>query len=1169
MEKKKQLWPTIGLIFITFLSAVQYFFLRNVPDTVSNFSFVCITNLIGVLILGAARINKVVKIKKKTLLKGVIFAVELTGFGFFLLLGSRHLDAVIISSTVSLYFVFITPMLLIMKKKVNFFSGIATFIAIIALLLMFGADTDALFSSTDMIYLIIADLFFAAYVVSVSVFGQDEDPSQLTFSQMLFAALFGLIGWGCECFITGTPFTIPTQKEFWISAIFIGIFIRAVYGLIQITAQKRVSALKTSLIFSSEIIITLVTNPIMCKILGTEYTPATLFQTLGGLLLIFATLMVDEAVMTRFGYGDVRELTKIDMSGKVEKRNSVAKKVILTTLTFALVTLAFSTVTFLSAIHFIRTSSVENSKNIGDSASATSSEAMMEKLEESIQSQANDKALMAEQKLSAYSDASQYAASYATSLYQRAAEYPEREVDRPHPENAGKWVMMRTLASEDITYEDVRKTSALLGNMEDVFAPIIENNENIATIYIGTEDGLLVSYDTHSDDGDPDNESYFEFRERPWYDMGRNADGYQFTEAEQDYYGRGLTITCVSPFFDADGKFAGCVAMDVLIKDLNESMVSDGIVDPTFATLIDKTGKFVAGRYVDPLAEEMGSIFDEDTDASLRSVGKEILEKKEGVVRVGEGEEAEYIAFSTIHSTEWTICILSPVSTVIQPAVAIRESINENTSNVVDSVNKGILTVIQSCLLLSALIIIFVLVFAGKMSRRISDPLKQLETDVRRISGGNLDSHTDVKTDDEIGSLASSFNFMADSLRKYIADLKEVTAKEERIASELSVAKEIQYSMLPSNFDDFEGHKEFDLYATMDPAKEVGGDFYDFFLVDDDHIALVMADVSGKGVPAAMFMAITKTLIKNRVQMGDSPADALKNVNEQLCQGNEAELFVTVWLAVIDLATGKGLAANAGHEHPVICRADGVFELIKYRHSPAVATMEGIRFKEHEFELRPGDRLFVYTDGVPEATNAASELFGADRMVDSLNRDPSASPRTLLANLRADIDAFVGEAPQFDDITMMEFTFSGRPNDTAEKSADELTLDATDENLHAALAFIDERLEALDCSPAVQMQIDVAVEELFVNVAHYAYAPNVGQVTVRFETADDPRRAVITLIDGGVPYDPLAKPDPDVTLSAEERPIGGLGIYMVKKSMDAMRYEYRDEKNVLTIEKNL
>lgn len=277
----------------------------------------------------------------------------------------------------------------------------------------------------------------------------------------------------------------------------------------------------------------------------------------------------------------------------------------------------------------------------------------------------------------------------------------------------------------------------------------------------------------------------------------------------------------------------------------------------------------------------------------------------------------------------------------------------------------------------------------------------------------------------EAGKLAKAFGEMAVNIEKYIDNITKITAENERIGAELNVAAQIQTDMLPSIFPAFPERNEFDIFAEMFPAKEVGGDFYDFFLVDNDRLAMVMADVSGKGVPAALFMVIAKTLIKNRALMGDSPAEILKNVNEQLCEGNKSELFVTVWLAVIEISTGKGKAANAGHEHPALRRSDGKYELITYRHSPAVATIEGIRFREHDFEMKLGDSLFVYTDGVPEATNQDNELYGTERMLEALNSEPAAEPERLLENVKKSIDEFVGKAPQFDDLTMLGFTYHG------------------------------------------------------------------------------------------------------------------------------------------------
>ena len=327
------------------------------------------------------------------------------------------------------------------------------------------------------------------------------------------------------------------------------------------------------------------------------------------------------------------------------------------------------------------------------------------------------------------------------------------------------------------------------------------------------------------------------------------------------------------------------------------------------------------------------------------------------------------------------------------------------------------------------ILIIAIIILSTLLGKMVVKPVNLIAHEANHFVSADTavsDKLSTIKTKDEIQMLSESLLTMELSINDYIKNITEITAEKERIGAELDIATGIQASMLPSDFGTYDFLKEFDLYATMHPAKEVGGDFYDFFLTDATHVALVMADVSGKGVPAALFMAKGKTAIKTRAMMGGDPADILTDVNDQMCEGNEAELFVTVWLAIIDLKTGKGKAANAGHEHPALRHKDGTFELIKYRHSPAVATMEGMMFKDHEFELLPGDTLFVYTDGVTEATDAHDELFGEERLTDALNVDPDAIPKDLLHNVRAGIDAFVGEAPQFDDITMLGFRYFGK-----------------------------------------------------------------------------------------------------------------------------------------------
>ena len=250
-----------------------------------------------------------------------------------------------------------------------------------------------------------------------------------------------------------------------------------------------------------------------------------------------------------------------------------------------------------------------------------------------------------------------------------------------------------------------------------------------------------------------------------------------------------------------------------------------------------------------------------------------------------------------------------------------------------------------------------------------------------------------------------------------------------RIESELTMASSIQSAMLPNIYPAFPEREEFDVYASMDPAKEVGGDFYDFFLVDDDHLCLVMADVSGKGIPAALFMMASRIIIANNAKMGKMPAQILTDTNATICSNNKEEMFVTVWLGILELSTGKLTAANAGHEYPSLMPADGKFALYSDKHGFVIGGMDGVKYKEYEIQLTPGAKLFLYTDGVPEATNASGELFGTERMLEALNSNPNAEPEQILKNVRAYVDGFVKDAEQFDDLTMLCVEYRGSTNE--------------------------------------------------------------------------------------------------------------------------------------------
>ena len=286
-----------------------------------------------------------------------------------------------------------------------------------------------------------------------------------------------------------------------------------------------------------------------------------------------------------------------------------------------------------------------------------------------------------------------------------------------------------------------------------------------------------------------------------------------------------------------------------------------------------------------------------------------------------------------------------------------------------------------------------------------------------------------IRTGDEVEHLNRVMAQMEKDLSVYMEDLTRVTKKEERVRTELDMASKIQKGALPDIFPAFPDRQEFDLYASMEPAKEIGGDFYDFFLIDDDHLCLVIADVSGKGVPAALFMMASKIILADNAIMGKSPSEILYDANNAICKNNKLEMFVTVWVGILEISTGKLSAANAGHEYPALKRGDGGFSVFKDRHGFVLGGMEGMKYKEYEIQLSPGDKLFVYTDGVSEANDPDGNMFEVKRMIDALNEDPDASPAQILGAVRGEISKFVREAEQFDDLTMLCLEYKGANKD--------------------------------------------------------------------------------------------------------------------------------------------
>jgi len=403
---------------------------------------------------------------------------------------------------------------------------------------------------------------------------------------------------------------------------------------------------------------------------------------------------------------------------------------------------------------------------------------------------------------------------------------------------------------------------------------------------------------------------------------------------------------------------------------------------------------------------------------------------------------------------------------------------------------------------------------------------------------------------------------MVDDIRYYMENLAAVTADRERIKTELKIATEIQTGMLPNEFPAFPERNEFDIYAAIYPAREVGGDFYDFFLIDKNTLAVVIADVSGKGIPAALFMVITRTLIKNAALDGNTPKEVFETVNDMLSENNETEMFVTAFLGFLDISSGRFTYVNAGHSPPLI-KQGGVYRFIDAGPDSSLAVKKGIKYMQNEIVFDPGDLLFMYTDGAACVPNKAGHQFTKNRLFEKANQYVDCPVNELILNLKEEIDTFTDNAEHPDDITMLALEIKAQQEKTERYTMLELVVPAKIDRLDEVMEFTETAVKNIGLDTKHIYNLNIAVEEIFVNIAHYAYRSGEGDVNISINiTGDD---ITVEFKDSGIPYDPLGKADPDTTLSADEREIGGLGIFMVKQMMDSINYRYEDSFNILTI----
>ena len=602
------------------------------------------------------------------------------------------------------------------------------------------------------------------------------------------------------------------------------------------------------------------------------------------------------------------------------------------------------------------------------------------------------------------------AAKYTASLYADSGNFVGKEIPRPEDTEAGVICQKYFLVKGVTPTPAIEKEVSILSNCGYAFDPLLRENELLDNIYIGTESGISYrysQYNEYNEDYDP--------RVRDWYKAAMaEPDTLVWLPTYLDSYGN-TCITAAMTFRDSNGKLAGVVASDVLLQSVIDDIMSLKIGETGTCFVLNDDMTFIAHR------DMQNENFDPELKSHVDNYSfiNMLRASEDGIVEsVYEGKDC-YIAYSQLDETGWHFCATIETSEVTAPAVRAKEESDKLTETTQNGMQDELFSTYRMFMIYFAIVGILITLISFAVTGTITRPIQRLTENVKAIGQGDFDRKIPIESGDEIGMLSERFNEMQDNLKVYMENITKVTAEKERIGAELDVAAHIQADMLPNIFPPFPDRPEFDIYASMTPAKEVGGDFYDFFFIDNDHLALVIADVSGKGVPAALFMMMSKILVGNYALMSSTPAETLMKVNTQICKNNSNDMFVTVWLGFLTISTGEVVASNAGHEYPVLKKADGRYEIMKDKHKPPIGTMDGIKYQDYEFTLEKGGGLFIYTDGVAEATDSSNELYGTDRMIAALNMEPDAVPEKLLANVRKDVDTFVGSAPQFDDLTML------------------------------------------------------------------------------------------------------------------------------------------------------
>ena len=716
----------------------------------------------------------------------------------------------------------------------------------------------------------------------------------------------------------------------------------------------------------------------------------------------------------------------------VLKNRSLRRKILFAMIALVIVMLLAAGTIFSLTMKNVSETLEASNRSLSETIGEKSSAYMTEQSQNRLLELAGEKAEIAEEIFSDFERGVYIVASLAEQIYREPGHYSARTVALPDPKNDGALtVQVLYSANTDPSDPKIVKELGLIGNVQDVLLAVNDSHDNMASIYVATESGFMVQADYISAKKYDESGKLLplEAKERPWYQGAAETGKPYFTPVTKDAHTPRLGIMCGIPIY-SDGRLMGVAGAGMYLDDMENLVQSVDLGDSGNACIINGSGQVLFSTYSEGALAAVADAEDLRTsgDQGLAELAAKAAEGSSGVMRLSVDGIPSYAAYAPMKTVGWSMMVFLSQEAVEAPTKQLLANVDQMTNQAFQDATSHIGN--ASYLLLGLLVaaVVVALLVSVALSHQIVKPIRLLTEEVGAMEGDNLDFTWDIDTGDETQMLAKSFQSLTLRMKKYISDIEAITAERERISAELSLATRIQASMLPTVFPPFPERSEIDIFAFMKPAREVGGDFYDFFLIDDDHLCLVMADVSGKGIPAALFMMASKIILQSCAMLGQSPAEILTRTNDAICANNNEEMFVTTWVGVLELSTGRLVAANAGHEYPVVRKPNGLFELLKDKHGFVIGGYGGMVYKEYELQMEPGSKLFLYTDGVPETMGdeESGEMFGMERLLSALNMDPEAAPEQILTQVRGALEDFVRDAEQFDDLTMLCVEYRGK-----------------------------------------------------------------------------------------------------------------------------------------------